>query len=1080
MTRFFTPLLPEYTFEVPRDFLSLTGWVMWFGFLVFLTAHNRDKAFRLDRRSLIWMAGLSVSIILLTPFMGFPVGGDSATGQNFHLMVFAALPWMVAGGMLGLIPAILLSGVSGLLLAYLDTHSIFTPLLFMTASLSFSLSVRQRYQGWFFRLLRFPLFSAMVAVIVLVPTTFLALIMNSSGTLLQRAVEGLAGFSSMYQSLAGMVMIGGLVSVLIRLFAGDNWGSQEVIKTAPATRSLRGRFTWMTLSVITIALTLISTILWQSTSVSARRTIVQEMTETSSLVSEGLLEFISAGQDDLQAMAKDGRLKNADPSIIAQALELLALSNPGFDDLAFLNPEGKVVSAFPVESADTFLLLENERPFFQEALYGSSTEPTVLTASRRISFLTGVKAENNEALGVIWGRADLDPQDSLQPYLSILSSLSDEGGSGLIIGNDGLILFHTEPNQILGRYAGSTFLTPTFFEGEDPNFGRVLEYYQPVNVAGLAIVTLVPVAAIQMAAMEIVLPTFLAGLMMTILVLVIGNCILGRFQRDIHEIEDAAEKVTSGELGVSLPRQRYFGELEQLAGAFQKMLGTMRSKMQKQSELLSVSERITGQFKLQDSLQVVLLAALEHGVSSARIVLACDSQKKGLWLPDQQFGLGRHSQAMAGLDADVLMLSQSRGQFVMRDSQIAKHFHLAKGIPYQGVILATPMSWKNTTLGAFWVTFDDRTTLSEDSFAYFTDLAQKAATAVINTKAFDDSLTTQKRFESLLTNLSDPVILADEKGAVIYHNEAAKSLPGVYKQKAIGAPLTSLLLDEDLRTWVYTQGDEAQTKQLSTPDGKTYQASVVPLKVDGHKIGIAALFRDITPFKQQDDLKTELITTASHELRSPLTLVQGYAKILRLTGNLNQQQDAYIGNIIESVEEMKGLVQGLLELGRLDRGDALALEEVSVEEIITRVMASMEPHARQKHIDVRLDLPDESVFIEADSTLLAQAVKNLVDNAIRYTRTGRGVLVSVKKQDNGVVFAVQDEGPGIAPLDQRKIFKPFFQSQSQTESDSPLGSGLGLAIVKSIAERHGGSVWFDSKLGQGSTFYLQIPLVHPR
>jgi signal transduction histidine kinase len=195
---------------------------------------------------------------------------------------------------------------------------------------------------------------------------------------------------------------------------------------------------------------------------------------------------------------------------------------------------------------------------------------------------------------------------------------------------------------------------------------------------------------------------------------------------------------------------------------------------------------------------------------------------------------------------------------------------------------------------------------------------------------------------------------------------------------------------------------------------------------------------------------------------------------------IRDRQDTYLANIIHSVEEMKFLVQDLLELGRLDSGEALLLEEVSVEEVINKVRASMEPLARQKHVDVRLDLPEEAVFIEADPMLLVQAINNLVDNAIQFTRNGRSILISARKQDESVLFAVQDDGPGIAPLDQRKIFKPFFHPEGQATVESRSGSGLGLSIVKSIVERHGGKVWFDSKLGQGSTVYLQIPLVQPR
>ncbi|HCU57079.1 MAG TPA: hypothetical protein DF984_02440 [Anaerolineaceae bacterium] len=1080
MANFFTPLTNEFTFELPDNPISWVAWMIWFGVLVFITVRNRESAFRLDRQSVIWLALLSFLVVIVTPFFGFPVDGDSGNDQSIHLMVFAAVPWMLAGGFLGLTPAVLLAGITGLLLAYLDTHSIFTPLLFMTASILFTLGLRQRYRTWVYRLLRFPLFSAVAAGLALIPVTFCALILDGTGSLTDRAVEALVRFQGMYGALAGMVLFGGLVCLVVRLFTGEKWGSKGELKSTPGEEHIRVRFTWLVLTVTLALLTIGMVLQWRSAEAAARRTAVLEITETSNLVSEGLAGFISSGQSVLQSMREDGRLVNQDPTAMTQTLGSLASAYPYFDELAFINPEGQVIAAFPSENLPTFFLLEVDQPFLQEALSSTATASVVLTSSAKISFLANVRNAEGYVTGVLWGRTGLETNLLMQPYVTALVDVTKNGGSGQVVGKDGLVIFHTDPGQIRGQYTGSTFVTPTFYEREEPIKGRVLEYYQPVGDVGLAVITDMPVTTIRTAAMEKVLPVFLSGVSLIGVVLIVGNILFGRVQRDILEIEAAAEKITSGEWSVSLPRKRYTGEMDRLAGVFQKMLGTVRSRMQKQSELLSVSERITGQLKLHDSLQVVLLAALEHGVSSARIVLLEETQRKGRTTLGQQFGLGKHAQAIAALDEDVLMLSQSRGQFVMRDSQIARQFHLGKGFPYQGLMFAIPLNWKNLPLGVFWVTFDDRTTLSEDNFAYFNDLAHKAATAIINTKAFDESLTTRKRLESILTSLSDPVILADERGEVVYLNEAARQLPGIGRQKGIGVPLPALFVDEDLKAWSVMPGEEQQSKEITTPDGKTYQASISPLTVDGRKVGTAGIFRDISQYKQKDDLKTEFVTMVSHELRSPLTLVQGYAKIIRLAGNLNDQQDTYLANIINSVEEMKVLVQDLLELGRLDSGEALMLEEVSVEEVINKVRDSMEPLARQKHIDVRLDLPEEPVFIEADPMLLVQAINNLVDNAIQFTRNGRSILISARKQDESVLFAVQDDGPGIAPLDQRKIFKPFFHPEGQATVESRSGSGLGLSIVKSIVERHGGKVWFDSKLGQGSTFYLQIPLVQPR
>lgn len=1060
---------------MPGDTISLVGWVVWFGLLLFSVVRNREKTFIFDRRSIVWLAVLSILVILLTPFMGLPIDSGAV-----HLMVFAAVPWMLAGGVLGLIPAVLMAGFGGVLLAYLDTHSIFTPLIFMTAALVFTHAARQRYRSWIFRALRLPLFSAIAAGLVLIPATYLALMLDHTGSLTLRAVEALGSFRDAYFALTGMVLVGGLICTFAKFMMGKRWGGTGELQPGPAETSLRVRFGWIWLGVSLILLTLGLILQWRAVEVEARRAIVQQMTETSDLVADGLSSLVAAGQETILVMAEDNRLDQLDSNTLPQALGSLAGSFPFFDELTFITPDGQVIAATPAENISTFILSEADLLILGEILSGSAAEPQVLTTSGRISFLVGVKNAEESVQGILWGRNALDSHQFVRPYLSTLIQLADVDGFGQVIGSDGLILYHTDELQIWGQYGGLTFTTPTFFEGDEVFTGRVLRFFQPVNGIGLAVVTEVPVAAIQTAVMEKVLPVLLGGVGLILVGLVVGNVFLARVKRDIQTIEAAAEKVTLGENNPALAKRRFNGEIARLAEAFQKMLVTMRSRMQTQSELLSVSERITGQLKLHDSLQVVLLAALEHGVSSARIVLLGDSQKKGTITSSQQFGLGTHTQAMAALDEDVLLLSQSRGQFVMKDSQISRHFHLGKGMPYQGLMLAMPLSWKNLPLGAFWVTFDDRTTFSEDSFTYFSDLAQKAATAIINTKAFDESLTTRKRYESILANLSDPVLLADEKGAVFYINEAAKNLPGLGNQKGIGAPLVSLLLDEDLQVWVNSQIDEIQSKEISTPIGKTYQASISPIVVDGRRVGTAGIFRDISQFKQRDELKTEFVNLVSHELRSPLILVQGYAKILRQSGNLNKQQENFISNMINSLEGMKALVQDLLALGRLEGGASLVLDEVSVREIIQKVVGLMTPHANQKQIEVKLDLPEESIYFEADSALLVQAISNMMDNAIRCSEKESSVLVSVRKQEDWVVFVVQDDGPGIAPLDQRKIFNPFFRQKGQNDLASDTGDGLGLAIVKSIAERHSGEVWFDSKLGQGSTFYLQIPIVQPR
>jgi two-component system, OmpR family, phosphate regulon sensor histidine kinase PhoR len=193
---------------------------------------------------------------------------------------------------------------------------------------------------------------------------------------------------------------------------------------------------------------------------------------------------------------------------------------------------------------------------------------------------------------------------------------------------------------------------------------------------------------------------------------------------------------------------------------------------------------------------------------------------------------------------------------------------------------------------------------------------------------------------------------------------------------------------------------------------------------------------------------------------------------------MNEQQETYLKKIIDGVEEMKTLVQNLLDFGRLEAGDALDVSHVVAGDVLHQVVGSVEAHAEKKNIQINLAIPEDAVLLEVDIAFLTQALKNLIENAIKFTPMGGKVDIGVRQKDQNVVFVVRDNGIGIAPLDQRRLFEKFYQAGSHAPQNQK-GSGLGLAIVKSIIERHGGRVWFESQLGKGSAFYMEVPVKQP-
>jgi signal transduction histidine kinase len=240
------------------------------------------------------------------------------------------------------------------------------------------------------------------------------------------------------------------------------------------------------------------------------------------------------------------------------------------------------------------------------------------------------------------------------------------------------------------------------------------------------------------------------------------------------------------------------------------------------------------------------------------------------------------------------------------------------------------------------------------------------------------------------------------------------------------------------------------------------------------------ILRDVTHLKELDTLKSDFVATVSHDLRSPLTLLRGYATMLEMVGELNEQQKGYTSKIVAGVENMARLVNNLLDLGRIEIGVGLQIEAVPVLDILDRVTSALQLQASQKEITLEVETSrDMPRTVEADQALLHQAVYNLVENALKYTPNRGRVTIRVRPAPDSLTFEVIDTGIGISPPDLPHLFEKFYRGK-QREARAQHGTGLGLAIVHSIVERHGGRVWVESELGQGSTFFLRIPLTQPK
>jgi signal transduction histidine kinase len=225
--------------------------------------------------------------------------------------------------------------------------------------------------------------------------------------------------------------------------------------------------------------------------------------------------------------------------------------------------------------------------------------------------------------------------------------------------------------------------------------------------------------------------------------------------------------------------------------------------------------------------------------------------------------------------------------------------------------------------------------------------------------------------------------------------------------------------------------------------------------------------------------KSQFLASMSHELRTPLNAIIGFSEVLHeeLFGRLNDKQREYVNDILESGRHLLSLINDVLDLTKVEAGRMdLDVRTVDVADMVATAVALFEPEARRRHVTLTVCADPSVGDIDADERMLKQVLLNLLSNAMKFSPEGGRVAVAARRGDTHVAVSVSDEGPGIAPADQERIFEEFQQAATPNRVE---GTGLGLALARRFVELHGGCLTVDSELGHGSTFTCRVPIAQP-
>lgn len=335
---------------------------------------------------------------------------------------------------------------------------------------------------------------------------------------------------------------------------------------------------------------------------------------------------------------------------------------------------------------------------------------------------------------------------------------------------------------------------------------------------------------------------------------------------------------------------------------------------------------------------------------------------------------------------------------------------------------------------------------------------------------------------AIITNFADGLLVFDRGNKLILVNQKAEDFFNIKSENLIGQPFSELGAFPALLPLINLIGKEIKEvfrKELTIKEDLTMEVSTIPLISRKEKLGTIIILHDVTREKTIEKMKTEFVSLAAHQLRTPISAIKWTLRML-LDGDLGaitDEQRDFIEKTYRSNERMTNLINDLLNVTRIEEGRYLHRPTLSdIEPIVQSVINSYGDEIKRKNLKLIFKKPEEKLpEVKVDIEKIKLVIENLLDNAIRYTPIGGEITVSLKLREKEIEFSVKDTGVGIPKDQQERVFTKFFRGINITRLETE-GSGLGLFITKNIIKAHGGRIWFKSEEGRGATFFFTLPV----
>jgi len=511
-------------------------------------------------------------------------------------------------------------------------------------------------------------------------------------------------------------------------------------------------------------------------------------------------------------------------------------------------------------------------------------------------------------------------------------------------------------------------------------------------------------------------------------------------------------------------------------------------RLRQRDYLLQISRAMTSELDLTEVLRLIVHNAVEMLEGEGGFIAL--RQPDGSYWVRVSYGLPlKLLYLFTPLLTEVPVHAESQDPTQWSIPQLRSKLGLVAAVIGLRQVVALPLVKGWELIGVIYIFRSSEVEFSANDRQVLASFADQAAIAVHNARLYQELQEEKQRLNAIIEHSADGVMILDPQCRIQVFNRALEEMTGRSADLALGhlcgevlalkgrqgndicrdfCPLRNKSLDDTL----YVEGD------IHREDGEVITVGITysPLfNEQGELVNIIANIRDITRFREAEEMKSTFISIISHELKTPVSVIKGYAGTLR-------REDAHwdeetlqqsLAVIEEESDRLNELIDNLLEASRLQAGGfKLKTEEIRLDLLAERVVEKFRPQTN-KHLLVT-DFPPDFPTVRADYERMEQVLNNLLSNAIKYSPQGGTIRVQGWEEGEWVCVAVSDEGIGISHRDQEHIFNRFYRTEEAMTSRTK-GAGLGLYLVRAIIEAHGGKIWVQSEKGHGATFIFALP-----